>query len=154
MRCHWEIRAWLCKSLSMTDCWRCASVINICFTFHSAVNINFKHKSKWPEAVSPAFSCLMDSWQLTVVTVTQSSSSPSRWPAAWDEGWQLCWSWCWGQGWKVKFSLLPLDGAGCSAAATCLTSWSRYTAPGSSLTTRQSQLGNDLGMCVERFSNN
>ena len=30
----------------MTDCWRCASVINICFTFHSALNINFKHKSK------------------------------------------------------------------------------------------------------------
>ena len=63
MRSHREIGAWICKSLSMTNCLWC--VINICFTFHSGTNINFKHKSKWPEAVSqhPRLWWSPDSWQ-------------------------------------------------------------------------------------------
>ena len=147
MRSHREIGAWICKSLSMTNCLWC--VINICFTFHSGTNINFKHKSKWPEAASPASSSLMESWQLTVLAVTQSSSmSPPRWPAAWDAGWlvpllapRL--------GWKVKFSLLPLDGARQQPPDQL-----EQVHTSTSLTSRQSQLGNDLGMCGEHFSNN
>ena len=151
MRCHWEIRAWLCKSLSMTDCWRCASVINICFTFHSAVNINFKHKSKQvtrsclpsilvSDGVLTADSSDSDTEQLLSIPVTSSVR------------------------WGLAALLVLVLGPGMESEILAAPAWRRGLQRGGhppdqleqvhSLTTRQSQLGNDLGMCVERFSNN